>query len=213
MRKKSETKRIFIRQTALALFLEVGFEAASMSQIAARAGGSKATLYSYFSSKEELLLEALHASAKEHGENIIALIDFNGDVRSQLERFAGLLIQILTTTQTLQLLRVAISVSGKSAIGRRFFDLGTEVVWQRVAAFMENQTKAGHLRNDDPNLMALHFRSLCESDLIAQLLGAGEPITRKHATEKAQVLVELFLRAHGLPENNEPPRVQAPVLA
>ena len=34
--------------------MELGYERTSMSEIAARLGGSKATLYSYFPSKEEL---------------------------------------------------------------------------------------------------------------------------------------------------------------
>tara|TARA_A100000171_G_scaffold46402_2_gene51206 strand:- start:402 stop:1007 length:606 start_codon:yes stop_codon:yes gene_type:complete len=197
MRRKSEAKRTAILQTALAVFCEVGFEAASMSQIAARVGGSKATLYNYFPSKEELLLEAMHASAREHGENIIALIGSNGDVRLQLIRFANSLMQVLATAETQQLLRVAISVSGKSTTGRRFFDLGTEVVWQRVALFMENQAQAGYLRKDDPDVMAMHFRTLCECDLMAHLLGAGPVLNRDQINAKATLLVDLFLRAHG----------------
>jgi AcrR family transcriptional regulator len=197
MRRKSETKRIAILQTALTVFREVGFEAASMSQIAARVGGSKATLYNYFSSKEELLLEAMHASAREHGENIIALIGSNGDVKTQLSRFASSLMQVMATEETQQLLRVAISVSGKSTIGRRFFDLGTEVVWQRVALFMAHQAQAGYLRKDDPEVMAMHLRTLCECDLIAYLLGAGPALSRDQISAKAALLVDLFLRAHG----------------
>ncbi len=57
MKVKREARREAMLAVALDLFREVGFEAASMSQIAARVGGSKATLYNYFSSKEELLLE------------------------------------------------------------------------------------------------------------------------------------------------------------
>ena len=201
MRRKSEAKRNAILQTALAVFREVGFEAASMSQIAARVGGSKATLYNYFSSKEELLLEAMHASAREHGENIIALIGSNGDVRAQLTRFAHSLMQVLATEETQQVLRVAISVSGKSTIGRRFFDLGTEVVWQRVAQVMGQQAQAGYLRKDDPDVMAMHFRTLCECDLMAYLLGAGPALSREQMNAKAILLVDLFLRAHG--DNSE----------
>lgn len=43
-----------IRQAALELFVDVGFEAASMDAIAARAGVSKGTLYSRYDSKEPL---------------------------------------------------------------------------------------------------------------------------------------------------------------
>ena len=43
-----------VLDTALALFLDHGFNGVSMDQLVASAGGSKATLYRYFDSKEAL---------------------------------------------------------------------------------------------------------------------------------------------------------------
>ncbi|WP_425220105.1 TetR/AcrR family transcriptional regulator [Ralstonia solanacearum] len=59
MRRTSEAKRDAILDVAAGLFGEVGFERASMAEISARVGGSKATLYSYFDSKEALFFEVL----------------------------------------------------------------------------------------------------------------------------------------------------------
>ena len=55
MRVKTEAKRQHIVDVAAQAFRELGFEGASMAEICARVGGSKATLYNYFASKEELL--------------------------------------------------------------------------------------------------------------------------------------------------------------
>lgn len=60
MRVRTEAKRDAILEAAAEVFLEAGFEGASMSQIAARAGGSKRTLYGYFPSKEELFVAMAH---------------------------------------------------------------------------------------------------------------------------------------------------------
>src|SRR6201985_3540974 len=49
-----DQRRELILDVAEAVFLEQGFAAASMSEIAARLGGSKGTLYNYFKSKDEL---------------------------------------------------------------------------------------------------------------------------------------------------------------
>jgi AcrR family transcriptional regulator len=54
MKTKTESKRQAILTAAAEVFREVGFERASMSEIRARIGGSKATLYNYFPSKEKL---------------------------------------------------------------------------------------------------------------------------------------------------------------
>lgn len=48
-----------IRDAAIALVREVGFEAVAMEQIAARAGVGKATVYRHWPSKEAVVVEAL----------------------------------------------------------------------------------------------------------------------------------------------------------
>ncbi|MFT3998253.1 MAG: helix-turn-helix domain-containing protein, partial [Asticcacaulis sp.] len=53
-RPDKDTRREAILDVASRIFLEEGFDAASMSAIAARVGGSKGTLYNYFKNKEEL---------------------------------------------------------------------------------------------------------------------------------------------------------------
>ena len=54
MRVKTEERRQAIIEVAREAFTAQGFENTSMAEIASRVGGSKATLYNYFSSKEEL---------------------------------------------------------------------------------------------------------------------------------------------------------------
>ncbi|MFA7623638.1 MAG: TetR/AcrR family transcriptional regulator [Pusillimonas sp.] len=216
MRKKTTARRDAILTTALEVFREVGYDAASMSIIAARIGGSKATLYNYFSSKEELLLAAMHHSAQELGQNIMAFIGCTGNLRRQLERFAQSLLSVLNDEDTLRLIRVAISVSGQSEhIGKRFFDLGTEAVWQKMASFMAQQVAAGKLRSENPEILAMHLRCLCDMDLMCNLMRAHKLSSQKEIEEKAKLIAELFLRTHGFdvtthsPANHSPSGSQA----
>ena len=57
--RKTDQKRQHILDTAFRLFQSKGFANTSMSEITAEAGGSKATVYNYFPSKEELFAEFL----------------------------------------------------------------------------------------------------------------------------------------------------------
>ncbi|MGL9773029.1 MAG: TetR/AcrR family transcriptional regulator [Sodalis sp. (in: enterobacteria)] len=50
----TEQKRTDILNAASAVFLEHGYQRASMNEVAKRAGGPKATLYNYYDSKESL---------------------------------------------------------------------------------------------------------------------------------------------------------------
>ncbi|MYR30109.1 MULTISPECIES: TetR/AcrR family transcriptional regulator [unclassified Streptomyces] len=63
-RKKAETRRK-LREVALDLFAERGFDAVSVAEIAEAAGFSKMTVFNYFGSKEDLVLQPL----QEHVED------------------------------------------------------------------------------------------------------------------------------------------------
>ena len=64
--KKSDIKRQAILDTAYRLFRTQGFDKTSVSEITAEVGGSKATIYNHFRSKEELFVECMLAAAENY---------------------------------------------------------------------------------------------------------------------------------------------------
>ncbi|MBN1657788.1 MAG: TetR/AcrR family transcriptional regulator [Anaerolineae bacterium] len=68
---QKEARRKQILKSALATFSEKGFNAANVSDVAARAGVSQGTIYWYFESKEELLMQALLSIFDEMGEGAL----------------------------------------------------------------------------------------------------------------------------------------------
>lgn len=197
MRRKTETRRDAILVHALEVFRKEGFEGASMSQIAAQVGGSKATLYNYFASKEELLFEAMIDSARQHAAEVLALLDGGKDFADQLGDFVMSLLRIVHSPETTEVLRVAIAVGAKTDIGKRFFELGTQEVWGVIATRLEQEITKGNLRRESPDQMAAYLRCLCEGELIRNLLGATTD-TQEHAlTQRQRWIVDMFLRAYG----------------
>jgi AcrR family transcriptional regulator len=63
MRVLTEAKHNEILKIASQVFIEMGYEGASMAEIATRVGGSRGTLYRYFPSKERLFLEVVLSKA------------------------------------------------------------------------------------------------------------------------------------------------------
>jgi AcrR family transcriptional regulator len=61
-------RRRQIVEAALDVFAEKGFNAANVSDVAARAGVSQGTIYLYFESKEELLIQALRSFFDDFGQ-------------------------------------------------------------------------------------------------------------------------------------------------
>lgn len=195
--RKGRERRDKILEVAAATFREHGFEAASMSQIAALAGGSKGTLYNYFPSKEELLLATMLAGAQDYADKLLIKLDPNRDTREQLALFLAPMLTTLYSLNTAQLLRVAISVGGKTDIGRHFFDVLDDDIWSNVAQFFKAQGERGYLNQQDPQMMCLHLRCLCESELIPLLMGAVDPWDELRVQEEVQRISDVFLLAYG----------------
>lgn len=64
---KNPAKREAVLHAAAALFLKLGFSAASMGQVADAAGVSKQTIYSHFRDKEHLFAEVVAMKLREYG--------------------------------------------------------------------------------------------------------------------------------------------------
>ena len=93
-RRRKQARPRALLEAALALFVEKGFATARAEDIAARAGVSKATLYLYFRSKEDLL-KALIAERFASGMDIAATHDTSDAMASQ-----DLLRDVLTAWQS-----------------------------------------------------------------------------------------------------------------
>src|ERR1041385_1210250 len=79
-------KRRQIIEGARAVFLAQGFDAASMNDIARRAGVSKGTLYVYFRNKEELFEAIAEEECGLQAERVFQLDNANHDVAAVLTR-------------------------------------------------------------------------------------------------------------------------------
>src|SRR5215471_5752115 len=75
-------KRRQILDGARAVFLAQGFDAASMEEIARKAGVSKGTLYVYFDSKEQLFEATVHKQCEAQAEGLFDLSADDEDVET-----------------------------------------------------------------------------------------------------------------------------------
>src|SRR5262245_35792992 len=92
---RSDERREGILQVAGEVFLETGYAAASMSTIAARLGGSKGTLYSYFTSKSELFAAVMTDACLANSEAMFGSVDDAAPVDEALRRVGRGLLTFL----------------------------------------------------------------------------------------------------------------------
>jgi AcrR family transcriptional regulator len=93
-----------IREAAVELFAERGFEGLSVDEVAARAGVSKATIYRRYASKVDLVVEAASCLAALE----VAFPD-TGNLRADLRSFGRALIKGLKTSPAGRVMPVMIS--------------------------------------------------------------------------------------------------------
>jgi AcrR family transcriptional regulator len=198
MKSKTESKRQAILKAAAEVFREVGFERASVSEIRARVGGSKATLYNYFPSKEKLFFEVMYqAKELELGAITASLNPDADDLKPELLEFGQKLLPALCSPEAVALRRLAIAESERSNIGRIVFEGSMVPIEKQVAEFLKKAMRRGALRTADPKSAAMQFLSLLESELLQRLMlgmiHSVKPETIKGAVRRA---VETFLTGY-----------------
>lgn len=76
--------RARLREAAFALFAEKGYDGVSMSQLAERVGLAKPSLYNYYRSKEELLLDLLEEGIRDWSADCMAPFEVEASFEHQL---------------------------------------------------------------------------------------------------------------------------------
>lgn len=201
MRVKTEAKREAIMEAASKVFLEAGFEGASMAEIAKMAGGSKATLYSYFKSKDELFVDVMHHAARQQIDPLLsALNQDNENLPKALQVFGEKMLSFLCTPGAIQTRRVVIGESGRTEIGKRFHEQGPKQGVKQIADFMQEQMTRGKLRQTDPVLVALQLNALLECETVIPLmLGIETELSPARLRLAVRRALRTFFAAYGMP--------------
>jgi AcrR family transcriptional regulator len=201
VRVRTAAKREEIVRTAATVFREYGFQGASMSEICSRVGGSRATLYGYFGSKQRLFLAVAELESHKHLHAAMLVLDGGGaNVRAGLCRFGERLLTFLLQPSALAVRRMVLAESGRGEIGRSFFVQGPQRGLRFIGQYLQNAIERGRLRTAaDPQIMAIHFIGLLESELVPRYLFGLESGTPRLATIRQAVsrAVSTFLAAYG----------------
>lgn len=199
MRSKSEAKRQAIMDVAAQVFRELGFERASMSEICLRVGGSKATIYNYFPSKENLFFEIMYQSSEAEFNAIHRVLDpLTEDISDALRNFGRGLLTLLYSPDVQAVRRLMTSSFGYSELGKTCYERGPQHSLREISEFLLEAMKNGKLRQSDPIVATLHLRGLLEAELldcfIFQIPNDTSPEKIKDIVDRA---VAVFMAAYG----------------
>jgi AcrR family transcriptional regulator len=168
--KKSDAKRQAILDGAYRLFRARGFEKTSITEITAEVGGSKATIYSHFPSKEALFVECMMAAAENYMSGTLQHLDACcADPAVPLHNFGASFLKFICSPEQLELRRLMIAEAARSGTGKLFFDKIT-TLRAHLSAFLSACMSSGTLRAGDPDLAADHLGALLEAEILEPLL-------------------------------------------
>lgn len=180
-------------------FLDNGYAATSMSGIAAELGSSKATLWGYFPSKEELFAAVLDEATREYRQHLADLLKPSADVRATLVEFARGFLTKLTSPDALRLHRlVAAEVGRTPEVGEIFYRRAPQRTRELLTDFIAEAMAAGQLRDEDPADAARVMTALCMGGLHQRMLWGQDGGGPDKVATEAERAAEVFLRAFGV---------------
>ena len=193
MRLRTEEKRQEIIRIAAELFEELGYERTSMSAIAAQVGGSKATLYGYFASKEDLLRAVLDQDVSEEADRLLRELLSEKDLRSGLIRL-GIAYLTGQPKRTASIRSVA-----NQPIAHEFYENVLRPAWQRLADRFATMMKEGRLKFADPWITAMHWKGLNEWDSLEKNLLSAKRSSSNDVVTAATAAADAFLKVYAAP--------------
>ena len=191
---EDSSKRRQILDGARKVFMDLGFDGASMNEIARSAGVSKGTLYVYFADKNRLFEAMIEEEVLERGQLSFNL-DPARDVVTTLREFGQTFIQWQCRPGGGSSTRTVMAIAERMPeLGRSFYENVIEKTNNRLADYLKAHVGPNDLAIDDCRLAASQFTMVCQASLFLPFIfqAAPAPSTERMA-EVVERATEMFM--------------------
>ncbi len=192
---RKHDKRSAIVSAAKDAFLKNGYSGMSMSGLIETLGGSKATLWRYFRSKEDLFAAVLEDAVAAYGRALAERLLSSEDLRGGLINFSRDLIGKMLSHEGLELYRLVTAESGRfPEVGKLFYSQAAGPVEASLSAYLRRHMDEGVLPQDDPSRLARTLIALCHGVQERRIWGL-EMLSEAQIEAEALTVADVFLRA------------------
>jgi AcrR family transcriptional regulator len=194
---EDSAKRRQILAGASKVFMDLGFDGASMGEIARSAGVSKGTLYVYFADKNRLF-EAIVEQETLSQSKIAFNFDPERDVVTTLTEFGQAYIQMLCRPGGGSATRTVMAIAERMPeVGRRFYNNVIAHTIARLAAYLEARARAGDLAIEEYELAATQFMQMCQASLFLPFIFQAAPApTTERIAQVVESATRMFLAGY-----------------
>jgi AcrR family transcriptional regulator len=194
-------KREQILDGALSVFMQMGFDAASMNDITREAGVSKGTLYVYFKNKEDLFAAIIERQKLRVFSQLQEILEKGMPVRQTLHDYGVLFATHLLSDKTIRGMRMVIGVIDRMpGLAQSFLQIGPNSGPVVMANYLRRQAELGTLKNvDDPVRVGRQFADLCLAGLFRLRLFCEmrEPPSAEEIERNVTSAVKVFWNTYG----------------
>lgn len=191
----SERKHLAIQEAGTAVFLRLGYGAASMDLIAAEANVSKQTIYNHFHSKDELF----KAIITDMTTTLMAPLSMREARQSTPERllhsFGRDFLTLMVQPSSLALYRLIVAESARfPELGGDLYTVGPGRLIGILADYLAWETKNGRLAVVEPERASEQFIGMLSGRVqLRALLGVAEHPAKEELDGRVEHAVASFL--------------------
>ena len=194
---EDSSKRRQILDGARKVFMDLGFDGASMNEIARSAGVSKGTLYVYFADKSRLFEAIVEDEALEKGK-ITYNLDPGRDVETTLREFGRTYIGAMCRPGGGSSIRTVMAIAERMPdVGRQFYENVLAKTINSLAAYLQAHVGPDDLAIEDCQLAAAQFMQMCQATLFLPFVFQAEPApSAERIARVVDSATRLFLRTY-----------------
>lgn len=197
-RPRDPLKRQKLLTAARKLFLELGADAVTVDQVLLNAGVSRATYYSNFTDRHQLLA----AVFEEESRRIVsddAEQEFEiRDVREALTSYGDNIMQFLADPDVMSFEPLIMHVRGSQpGLAAMMYEAGCRRAWNYLARIILAGQARGELRQADPDQAVSDLIGLWNGNWRTQIQYGQRPVPGEaELREKSRHAVDIFMRAY-----------------
>lgn len=197
---RRDERRQAMLDAAESLFMERGFDRTSLAAIVERSGGSLATLYDLFESKQGLLKAVMERNREVKLAGLMAEVESGTTCCESLKKLAMRFHDFLSSPTAVAMMRIMIAESLRDPVfARQFYCRGRDEVTQEVATLLSRWANAGRAAIDDPSEAAALFMATTLSDTQINAMVPAEGRTcRSIEHDRLAWRVEHFCKGFGI---------------
>ncbi len=195
---RGEQRKEGLLAAARQIFLEKGYAGTSIDEVVQRTGGSKASVYKYFGSKEGLFAEMF----AEHCQVILASLAIPNTMTDNLEQtltlFAERVLVAFVDGERIAMIRALIAEAARFPdLAQMAYNTGPKHGLGLLADFLQRHHQAGLINCPHPDIAAIQFMEMIKGHVQWRAL-LGLPAFPDHLNREDYIkdAVGVFLRGY-----------------